>query len=167
MKRFSFFLSLLMNLLIMNAAFSEAHPLAADFSKVQSIFYLENGNILYSQYDGDSSTPDAYRTVSQILCVDPSGKQVWECNIPTFTYSGFSGLIQANDGQFAYLGKKNEALYALLTLSQSGELLDEYTFSEKIDTPYLLSDGVVYLAAEEKRIQKRFWDGTIVSPESQ
>ena len=167
MKRFSFFLILLMNLLIMNAAFSEAHPLAADFSKVQSIFYLENGNILYSQYDGDSSTPDAYRTVSQILCVDPSGKQVWECNIPTFTYSGFSGLIQTNDGQFAYIGKKNEEWYSLLTLSQSGELLDEYTFSKKIDTPYLLSDGVVYLTAEEKRIQKRFWDGTIVSPESQ
>lgn len=167
MKRFSFFIVLVVTVVAITLASAEGHPLATDFSNIQENLYLENGNIVYSKYDGNSDIPDAYRTVSKIICVDNIGNQVWECKIPTFTGSAFAGLIQTNEGNFVYVRKRNNDLYSLLTLSESGKLIDEYTFPEKIYTPYLLSDGVVYLASEERIIKKRFWDGTIVSPEPQ
>ena len=165
MKRLSFIIILLITLLTINLAISEVYPLAADFSDIQDIIYLEDGSILYSKYNGNSETPDVNRVLNKIICVDSTGKQTWECSIPAFSYSPFSSLLELPNECFAYLGKKDDGAFSVLTISKNGELIKEYTLPEGISTPILLSDGVLYISAKENIIKKWFWNETIISPE--
>lgn len=165
MKRISFFIVLAVIAFAINFATADNHPLASDYSNIEDILYLENGNILYSRYDGDDNLPRAERVLNKIICINSSGNQIWECEIPTCIYSPFSNLIETNDECFIYLGQRIENLYSLMTISKTGQLIKEYIFPNGILSPMLLSDGVLYISSEERRIEKQFWDGTITSPE--
>ena len=165
MKRLSFTIILLITLLTINLAVSEVYPLTADFSNIQDVLYLKDGNILYSKYESNNETPNVNRVLNKIICVDSTGKQTWECSIPAFCYSPFSSLLELPNECFAYLGRKDDGAFSVLTISKNGELIKEYILPEEISTPILLSDGVLYISAKENIIKKWFWNETIISPE--
>ena len=165
MKRFSFFIILFVTLFASNVTIAETHPLAAEFSNIQDVLYLEDGSILYSKYDGENDIPHVNQLLNKIICIDAAGKRIWKCEIPAFSYSPFSSLIETTSKCFAYLGKKNDGTFSVLTISKSGELIKEYTLPEKISTPILLSDGVLYIS-EKNTIEKMLWNETITSVES-